>query len=133
MYNIEHSEFAAVFLIAFAASSVAMLYVAGSLRTAWGDRRDSGRQALLRIATYFFLSWLTSLVIVCLYLVNGAVFDSSSWRVYGAQAIVLHCNQLIVPLLLGWSLRRRMNALLAAGPSFTAVDKQPIMDTGAEV
>ena len=70
--------------------------------------------------------WLTSLVIIGLYWANGGVFDSPQWRVYGAQAIILHSNQLVVPLLVGMWWRPVMNAVVAGtGKSGKAVETDP--------
>ena len=72
-----------------------------------------GGMCFAACALYYAASWLTTLVLVALYWANGRVFDSPQWRVYGAQAIILHSNQLVVPLLVGFWFRHLLNALLA--------------------
>ena len=76
-------------------------------------QRRSARRLFAACALYYAASWLTTLVLVALYWANGRVFDSPQWRVYGAQAIILHSNQLVVPLLVGFWFRHLLNALLA--------------------
>ena len=76
-------------------------------------QRRSARRLFAACALYYAASWVTTLVLVALYWANGRVFDSPQWRVYGAQAIILHSNQLVVPLLVGFWFRHLLNALLA--------------------
>jgi len=76
-------------------------------------QRRSARRLFAACALYYAASWLTTLVLVALYWANRRVFDSPQWRVYGAQAIILHSNQLVVPLLVGFWFRHLLNALLA--------------------
>lgn len=92
-----------------------------TVRVASMDKQ--GEDSLHRVAVRLFCAstlyygcvWLTSLVIIGLYWANGSVFDSPQWRAYGAQAIILHSNQLIVPLLVGMWWRPVMNAVVASG------------------
>ena len=77
-------------------------------------RDHDARHVLVQaMALYFILAWCTTIVIVALYWVDGRVFSSPHWRVYGAQAIILHSNQLVVPLLVGFWWRYLMNAIIA--------------------
>lgn len=75
--------------------------------------RRSAVQLFAVSTLYYVASWTTTLVIISLYWANGNVFDSPQWRVYGAQAIILHSNQLVVPLLIGFWWRHLMNAVVA--------------------
>ena len=72
---------------------------------------------LLGSAGYLCAAWLTTCVIAFLWIFNGAVYDSAQWRVYGAQAIILHSNQLFTPLLFGWLWRHAMQAVISHSDS----------------
>ena len=72
----------------------------------------STAQLFCASSLYYAASWLTTIVIICLYWANGEVFSSAQWRVYGAQALILHSNQLVVPLLIGLWWRHLMNGVL---------------------
>ena len=77
------------------------------------ELRRSTAQLFCASSLYYTASWLTTMVIICLYWANGEVFSSAQWRVYGAQALILHSNQLVVPLLIGLWWRHLMNGILA--------------------
>jgi len=79
-----------------------------------GETGASLKRLYLGSAIYYAVSWLTTFVIIGLYWANGDVFSSSQWRVYGAQALILHSNQLIVPLFIALWWRHLMNAIIAA-------------------
>lgn len=70
------------------------------------DRR--ARCLLVGSATYFLVAFMPAITIVFLAMANGAVFDSPQWRVYGAQGIMLHLNQLVNPILFGCCWRYTM-------------------------
>ena len=76
------------------------------------ELRRSTAQLFCASSLYYAASWLTTIVIICLYWANGEVFSSAQWRVYGAQALILHSNQLVVPLLIGLWWRHLMNGVL---------------------
>ena len=76
------------------------------------ELRRSTAQLFCASSLYYTASWLTTIVIICLYWANGEVFSSAQWRVYGAQALILHSNQLVVPLLIGLWWRHLMNGIL---------------------
>mmetsp|Transcript_1503 Transcript_1503/g.2689 ORF Transcript_1503/g.2689 Transcript_1503/m.2689 type:complete len:343 (-) Transcript_1503:226-1254(-) len=113
MHNVESGFFAVIFLICYTACMGAMIESALKLRS-WNKGQDA--KAKIRImrllafmAVYFFtFAWSTSMVIVIVWLINGNVYSSTAWRLYGAQAIILHSNQLFLPLLFGGLWRYRM-------------------------
>lgn len=113
-WNAESPMYAALFLVCYFASGVV---VARSIFTAYNhkgrlneENREGGLRMVIITGAYFFASWMTSLVLVLLYLSQGQVRESSAWRIYGAQAIILHTNQLVTPLLVGYYLRYYMIA-----------------------
>jgi hypothetical protein len=88
------------------------------------------------LASYFIVfAWSVSIVIALAWIANGAVYDSSAWRLYGTQAIILHSNQLFVPLLFGGIWRYRMLDIAAPqSQSHAGADSEKIsMDTPAKL
>lgn len=86
-------------------------------------RRAEVGRLFAACALYYAAAWLTTLVLLCLHWSNGSVFDSPQWRVYGAQALILHSNQLVIPLLIGCWYRHLLNAILAShGEGDVAID-----------
>lgn len=112
MYNIESPFYSALYLAWF---GICVFIAAGGIWKVWmlssnmcmedcnGKRSSAMRQLawlLLGLGIYFLaFAWGPSLAIVMYWLVHGKVYDSAAWRLYGAQAIILHSNQLFVPIL----------------------------------
>jgi len=69
------------------------------------------------VSLYFVIAWLPSVLLACLTFFIRDVSSSPLGGVYGVQAIFLHCNQLIVPLLFGWLMRDQMIGALAGAAS----------------
>ena len=71
------------------------------------------RNWLIVITIYFAVAWANNVIIVFVWLAQGAVAGTSAAGLYSTMAIFLHTNQLAMPLLFGWRLRALMNAALA--------------------
>ena len=79
--------------------------------------RLAARVLLGVIAAYYLLAWLPSLLLASLAFALDDVSSSPLGGVFGVQAIFLHTNQLVVPVLFGWRLRDELHAALAAPAS----------------
>lgn len=138
MYRVEGGFFSALLLSAYAVCGLVVVASARKLlhwasdQSADTDAQRRFRRGARRLAVgttvYFFAINLTSVVIALLFLANGAVLTTPQWPVYGFQAIILHSNQLFVPILFGWQWRRYMHAALSFGEpgSCTSALQEPI-------
>ena len=122
--NTEDSVYAGIFTSFFVAALLAIAIATGmAIRySPTSDLDRSARRLLVGSAIYFMLAWITSLVIVFLWLANGKVLESDQWRVYGAQAIILHSNQLVIPVIFGYVFRHTMHAIIASDKKATGGD-----------
>merc|ERR1712087_36577 len=119
MFHIEAPVYCTLFLTFFSASAVTIL-IALRKASVFAEGASSKRHAyklLLVSAGYLCVAWLTTCVIAFLWIFNGTVYDSSQWRIYGAQAIILHSNQLFTPLLFGWFWRHAMQSVISQSDS----------------
>jgi hypothetical protein len=134
MHNIESGFFAIAFLIWYVACIAVMLGTILKVRAAEANLSAKSQLVKLLVATtaYFIIfAWSVSLAIVMAWLINGKVYDSSAWRLYGAQAIILHSNQLFVPLLFGGLWRQLM--LDTASPSTLDISAKVVEATSKEL
>ena len=74
------------------------------------------RRLFCALGVYFAIAWTPTILLSLFYFADGG--DLATSRVggmYGVQAIFLHTNQLVVPVLFGWRLRDELHAQLAHG------------------
>ena len=82
-----------------------------------------GARACAQIAGYFVIAWLPSLLLATLaFALDDAVATSPLGGVFGVQAIFLHTNQLVVPVLFGWRLRDELHTQLARGAAGKTIE-----------
>ena len=134
MFNIEAPLFSSLFLSYFGLAVAAVAFAAVSATRSVGGSAAGGSAAggsasggsasggrsptrtslrlLVVTSVYLSIAWLTTCVIAAMWMANGKVYGSAEWRIYGAQAIILHSNQLFTPLLFGYLWRYCMQAVL---------------------
>ena len=134
MFNIEAPLFSSLILSYFGLAVAAVAFAAVSATRSVGGSAAGGSAAggsaaggsasggrsptrtslrlLVVTSVYLSIAWLTTCVIAAMWMANGKVYGSAEWRIYGAQAIILHSNQLFTPLLFGYLWRYCMQAVL---------------------
>lgn len=131
MFNVEGDFFAILSLIWYTGCIGIMI---GSTVVVSKGKNGKARShiviLLAAIALYFVaFAWSVSIAIVIAWLANGTVYSSSAWRLYGAQAIILHSNQLFVPFLFGGLWRYQLLGIISPS-SPSAIDT--VSDTATQ-
>ena len=120
MYNLEGGFFQTVFALSFGASA----YFVGcfSLRSfKYGSRssvpdvKTQGQLALVQ-GLFWDAIWLPAVMIWVLAMTGNGPLNTKLWRMYGANAIILHSQQLGNAILYGWLWRKGMSDLLLPMP-----------------
>ena len=100
--NIEELPYATFYTICYSGGLVFML-VHG-----WNDRHSAHRAAKIATILYYFVFMMPSQIIAFSTFAGTPATGNYRW-LYGALAILLHCNQSFVPLIFGWFWTYRRN------------------------
>ena len=87
----------------------------------WGSSHAAAARnrslALYGATAWFAVAWASVVAVCVLALANGSVYDTPQNGAYAIMGMLLHTNQLIVPLLFGYVWRHDMHATVAAATS----------------
>jgi len=123
-HDVEGNFFATTYLIWYVGCITAIIVAIVRTRSWTKENKSNGVQGLhpsvylvrllAAFACYFVVAWSVSIIIVMCGLAEGNVYSSRLQRLYAAQAIIMHSNQLFVPLMFGGLWRHKILTSLQA-------------------
>lgn len=81
---------------------------------------------LVAFVPHCLLTWSWLFIIAVSAFANGGVAGTSTGYLYGANALFLHTNQLIIPIYFGWVMRSHLYQALRASDKVGKVSPTPI-------